>query len=166
MVAAHLGVAAFIVGVTTVRNFEIASDVTMRVGDRLTVAGDTIRFDGVTPLRGPNYMALRGAFEVSRGIGPAVTMVPEKRVYDASGITTTEAAIDSGWRGDRYLSLGEPLADGAWSVRIHYKPLVTWIWLGGLLMAAGGATAATDRRYRTGKRRADASMQPESAAVD
>ncbi len=45
-------------------------------------------------------------------------------------------------------ALGEPLAGGAWIVRIYFKPFVNWIWGGCLLMALGGALATTDRRYR------------------
>ncbi|HJP35819.1 MAG TPA: cytochrome c-type biogenesis CcmF C-terminal domain-containing protein, partial [Gammaproteobacteria bacterium] len=47
-----------------------------------------------------------------------------------------------------YVSLGEPLQAGAWSVRMHVKPFVRWIWLGGLLMALGGLVAAFDPRLR------------------
>jgi cytochrome c-type biogenesis protein CcmF len=166
MIAAHLGVAVFIVGVTTVKGFEIERDARLQAGDRLTIAGYTFRFDGVTDVRGPNYRALRGAFDVSRGGDHVATMHPEKRIYDANGLSTTEAAIDSGFLGDRYVSLGEPYADGAWSVRIYHKPFVTWIWLGGLLMAAGGVLAATDRRYRDGKLRASTSAPSERVAED
>ena len=60
----------------------------------------------------------------------------------------TEAGIDPGLTRDLYAALGEPLGEGAWSVRLHYKPFVRWIWLGAILMAFGGVLAATDRRYR------------------
>jgi cytochrome c-type biogenesis protein CcmF len=60
----------------------------------------------------------------------------------------TEAGIDPGFTRDLYVSLGEPLEGTAWSVRLHYKAYVRWIWLGAILMAAGGLLAATDRRYR------------------
>ena len=68
----------------------------------------------------------------------------------------TETAIDTGWTRDLYVSLGEQL-DGrgpsaAWSVRVYYKPFVTWIWGGCLLMALGGGLAAADKRYRLKKR--------------
>jgi len=62
------------------------------------------------------------------------------------------AAIDSSPLRDVYVSLGEPLDDGAWAVRVYYKPLVSWIWGGGLLMAIGGIAAAADRRYRLARR--------------
>ena len=77
------------------------------------------------------------------------TMAPEKRTYLASGQTMTEADIASGFLGDLYVSLGEPVGDGAWGVRIYRKPFVDWIWGGCLLMALGGFLAIADRRYRT-----------------
>ena len=60
----------------------------------------------------------------------------------------TEAAIDAGFTRDLYVSLGEPVAGGAWIVRVYVKPFVDWIWGGCLMMALGGLLAATDRRYR------------------
>ena len=166
MVIAHLGVAAFIVGVTMVKGFEVERDVRLLAGEATTLAGYTFRFDGVTEVTGPNYRATRGAFVVRHGTDNIATMHPEKRRYDASGIATTEAAIDTGLRGDLYVSLGEPLADGAWSVRIFYKPFVVWIWLGGLLMALGGVVAATDRRYRAATRHPARDDQPAPTRVD
>jgi cytochrome c-type biogenesis protein CcmF len=73
-------------------------------------------------------------------------------VYDASGMPMTEAAIETRLTGDLYVSLGEPVADGAWSVRVYHKPFVTWIWAGCLMMALGGFLALSDRRYRLAKR--------------
>jgi cytochrome c-type biogenesis protein CcmF len=63
----------------------------------------------------------------------------------------TETAIDRGFTRDLYVSLGEPLGGGAWSVRVYYKPLVGWIWGGCVLMALGGLLAVMDRRYRVAR---------------
>ena len=60
----------------------------------------------------------------------------------------SEAALDNGLLRDLYVSLGEPVGDSVWIVRIQHKPFVVWIWLGCLLMALGGTLAAADRRYR------------------
>jgi cytochrome c-type biogenesis protein CcmF len=68
----------------------------------------------------------------------------------------TEAAIDRGITRDLYVSLGEPVAGGAWIVRVYVKPFVNWIWAGCLMMALGGALAATDRRYRQRQRQEQA----------
>ena len=64
------------------------------------------------------------------------------------GLRTGSAAIDAGLMRDLYVALGEPLGGDAWAVRIYYKPMVRWIWLGALIMALGGALALTDARYR------------------
>ncbi|MGQ0656562.1 MAG: heme lyase CcmF/NrfE family subunit [Chromatiales bacterium] len=148
MTFAHLGVAVFIAGVTLVRGYETERDVRMDVGDTLSVAGYTFRFGGTREVTGSNYRAERGTVTVSRDGREIGTMHPEKRVYTAQQMALTEAAIDSGLLGDLYVSLGEPVGDGAWSVRIYHKPFVTWIWSGCILMALGGAIALADRRYR------------------
>jgi cytochrome c-type biogenesis protein CcmF len=166
MIVAHVGVAAFIVGVTVVKGYEAERDVRMAVGDTVTVGRHTYRFDGVAEAQGPNYRAMRGAFTVTRDGVPTGVMHPEKRVYNAGGMPMTEAAIDSGVFGDRYVSLGDPVGDGAWSVRVYSKPFVTWIWGGCALMALGGVVAVTDRRYRTATRRGHASANVRPAGAD
>ncbi len=153
MIVAHLGIAVFIVGVTMVKGYETERDVKMNVGDKVTVGGYTLRFDGTTESRGPNYRAARGAFDVSRNGEHVTTQFPEKRVYNAGGMPMTEAAIRSTLSGDLYVSLGEPVDGGAWSVRVYHKPFVTWIWGGCLLMALGGLLALSDRRYRVAMQR-------------
>jgi cytochrome c-type biogenesis protein CcmF len=65
----------------------------------------------------------------------------------------TETAIDTGLFRDLYISLGEPVSGGAWSVRVYYKPFVDWIWGGALLMALGGGLALSDRRYALAARK-------------
>jgi cytochrome c-type biogenesis protein CcmF len=153
MVLAHLGVAVFIVGVTLVKGYEAERDVRMAVGDTLTMGSYTFRFDGVTETVGPNYKAARGIFDVAKNGQHDRTLYPEKRFYNAGGMPMTNAAIDSGPFGDRYVSLGEEVGGSAWVVRIYSKPFVTWIWAGCVLMALGGFLALSDRRYRVAARR-------------
>jgi cytochrome c-type biogenesis protein CcmF len=163
MIVAHLGIAVFIVGVTMVKGYETERDVRMNVGDKVTVGAYTLRFDGTTEATGPNYRAARGAFEVSRDGQHVTTQFPEKRVYNAGGMPMTEAAIRSTPLGDLYVSLGEPVDGGAWSVRVYHKPFITWIWGGCLLMALGGLLALSDRRYRVAMQR-DASARGSATA--
>jgi cytochrome c-type biogenesis protein CcmF len=148
MTLAHLGVAIFIVGVTVVNSYETERDVRMAIGDTVSMAGYTFRFDGTRNIDGPNYVAALGTVSVSRYGREVVTLHPEKRMYNAQQMAMTEAAIDTGPFGDLYVSLGEQVADNAWSLRIYHKPFVTWIWAGCLLMALGGLLALLDRRYR------------------
>ena len=80
-------------------------------------------------------------------------LYPEKRSYVATQNVMTETAIDSGIFRDLYISLGEPVDAGAWSVRVYFKPFVNWIWGGALLMALGGGLALSDRRYALAARK-------------
>jgi cytochrome c-type biogenesis protein CcmF len=152
MLLAHLGVAVFIAGVTLVKGYEVERDLRLDVGQSVDVRGETYTFRGVSELAGPNYDATQGTIDVTRDGRLVTTLKPQKRAFRASGQVMTEASIDWGVGGDRYVSLGEPVTDkgvaGAWSVRIYVKPFVDWIWGGCLLMALGGFCAVADRRYR------------------
>jgi cytochrome c-type biogenesis protein CcmF len=165
MQLAHIGVAVFIVGVTIVTAYQLEQDVRMDVGDTVNAGGYSFRFNGITRIAGPNYEAARAEIEISRNGNVINKMYPEKRSYTASGNVMTETAIDSGLFRDLYISLGEPVSGGAWSVRVYYKPFVTWIWGGAVLMAMGGALALSDRRYALAARKqrealAQKSQQP------
>jgi cytochrome c-type biogenesis protein CcmF len=157
---AHLGVAVFILGVTIVGGFQTETDVKMAPGTTTTVAGYTFRFDGVEEHPGPNYRAARGTVTVLKGERVVEVMHPEKRVYNASGMAMTEAAIDTGFTRDLYVSLGEPVGATDWIVRVYYKPFVDWIWGGCVLMALGGLLAVTDRRYRFAAKRPTGQAAP------
>ena len=155
---AHLGIAVFVVGVTMVSAFEEEKDVKMEPGESVSVSGYTFRFNGVQPIEGPNFIALRGDVDLLIDGKVMRKMHPEKRNYHSSAMPMTEAAIDTGFLRDVYVSLGEPIErdqpEGAWAVRVYYKPFVDWIWGGCVLMALGGLLALLDRRYRTALRAA------------
>jgi cytochrome c-type biogenesis protein CcmF len=153
MQLAHLGVAVFIVGVTLVTGYQSEQDVRMDVGDTVNAGGYTFRFNGITNVAGPNYRAARAEIEVSRNGNVINKMYPEKRSYIATENVMTETAIDTGLFRDLYISLGEPVSGGAWSVRVYFKPFVSWIWAGGILMAMGGGLALSDRRYALAARK-------------
>ena len=153
MLLAHFGVAVFVAGVTLVKGYESERDVRMEPGDTVELGGYTFRFDGVRDVQGPNYVAAHASIHVSRD-GRTVTMLhPEKRIYTVQNMPMTEAAIDPGFTRDLYVSLGDAVGATAWIVRVQHKPFIDWIWGGCLLMALGGAVAASDRRYRVAARR-------------
>ncbi len=156
MMCAHLGIAAFAFGVSMVNTFGIERDLKMQVGDSTELAGYTITYRGVRELQGPNYAAAQGLLEVTRDGKRVASMKPEKRIYRVQQNPMTEAAIDAGFTRDLYISLGEAVEGDAWTVRVYFKPFVDWIWGGCLLMAFGGALAASDRRYRGARRQAGA----------
>ena len=154
MIVAHAGVAVFIIGVTMVRGYETEKDVKMRPGDTVDAGGYGFRLEGFQQRQGPNYQATVGEISVLVGGSKRDTLYPEKRFYTATQMSLTEAAIDIGVTRDLYVSLGEPVEDGSWIVRIYHKPFIDWIWGGGFIMALGGLLAATDRRYRLARREA------------
>jgi cytochrome c-type biogenesis protein CcmF len=148
MQVAHFGLAVFVVGVAMVGGYQEERDVRMEPNDTVAVGGYSFKFIGVQEVRGPNYTAARGSFELYRDGKLQRLLHPEKRNYDAASMPMTEAAIDASLTRDVYVSLGEPLEKEAWAVRVYFKPFVDWIWGGCLLMALGGLLAASDRRYR------------------
>ncbi|HEY8068372.1 MAG TPA: heme lyase CcmF/NrfE family subunit [Burkholderiales bacterium] len=155
MLLAHAGIGVFILGVTLVKSYESERDLRMAPGDTVMLGGYAFRFDGVKEVAGPNYAAVRGAINVQRDGRQVADLAPEKRIYRVQRNPMTEAAINGGVTRDLYVSLGEAAGpEGtAWTVRIHVKPFVKWIWSGCLLMALGGLLAASDRRYRASSRR-------------
>jgi cytochrome c-type biogenesis protein CcmF len=149
MQLAHTGFAVIILGVVFTSHYSVERDVRMSPGESIEISGYTFVFEGVEEALGPNYVADRGTVRVLRGESEYLTMYPEKRRYFARGDIQTEAAIKVGFFRDLFTALGDPRDNGAWVVRVHYKPFVFWIWMGAFLMAMGGVTAILDKRYRS-----------------
>ncbi|MDP6189297.1 MAG: heme lyase CcmF/NrfE family subunit, partial [Gammaproteobacteria bacterium] len=148
MLLAHIGVGVTAVGIAVVSHHEASYDIRMAPGDHLQVAQYTFVFEGARNVTGPNYASVQGIIKVNEGDDLYTYLYPEKRTYKARQQMMTEAAIDAGFSRDIYVAMGEPLADDAWAMRIHFKPLVRWIWLGGVLMSVGAGLAVWDKRYR------------------
>ena len=123
----------------------------MEPGETANVAGYTFKLDNVSQAKGPNYTSARATLTVTDGDKIIATLKPERRIYTVRSMPMTEVAIDRGVTRDLYVALGEPVSDTAWSVRLHHKPFVNWIWFGCVLMALGGLLAVMDRRYRSVK---------------
>jgi cytochrome c-type biogenesis protein CcmF len=153
MLLAHAGIGIFVVGVTMVKGYEVERDLRMEAGDTATLGDYTFRLDGVEQVQGANYVATRGRIVALRDGRVVAELAPEKRVYRVQQMPMTEAAINPGLTRDLYVSLGDPLGGNAWTVRIHVKPFVDWIWGGCVVMALGGLFALADRRYRVAQRR-------------
>jgi len=147
MSLAHLGMAVTIIGVAASSNFSADAHERMGAGDEVRVAGYRFRLDDIRQAPGPNYQATRAHFRIDKE-GTVWELTTEKRLYTVRDMPMTEAGIDAGFTRDVYVSLGEALGGGYWSVRVQVKPFVRWIWLGALCMAIGAALAASDRRYR------------------
>jgi cytochrome c-type biogenesis protein CcmF len=161
MLLAHAGVGVFVLAVTLVKSYETERDLRVAPGETVTLGGYAFRFEGVKDIEGPNYSAIRAAVTVSRDGAAVARLAPEKRSYHVQRNAMTEAAIDYGAARHLYVSLGDDVGGGAWTLRIHIKPVIGWIWGGCLMMALGGLLAAADRRYRVPQRQdetADATL--------
>ena len=154
MVSAHVGFALMITGVTVVSQHSVEKDLRMAPGDSQFVAGYEFRFRSVDQVAGPNFDADQATFEVLIDDALITTLTPQKRRYRASGQIMTEASIDPGVFRDLFVAMGEPVGEGAWAIRLQYKPMIRWIWFGALLIGLGGLGTAFDRRYRAVRQQA------------
>jgi cytochrome c-type biogenesis protein CcmF len=161
MVVAHFGIGLVTLGITGVQSFKVEKDVALAVGDSAVIAGYDFKFAALRDVQGPNFTGVEGEVVVSHE-GRAVTVLhPQKRLYNSGGNPMTEAGIEAGAARDLFAALGDELGQGRWSLRLQYKPLIRYVWLGAILIAFGGAIAAFDRRYRvTAKARAGAAIVP------
>ncbi len=148
MSLAHLGVAVFMLGVTTVETYKIEKDVSLTNNQSIEIAGYQFTLLGTQAVTGPNYDAIEGTVSVTRNGQELTVLRPQKRIYRVQTSPMTEAGIDAHWQRDLFVALGDDLGNGVWSLRIQYKPLVRFIWLGTVIMALGGLIGVTDRRYR------------------
>ncbi len=147
MIMAHIGVAFFLLGATVTTQYGIEKDIKMEIGKPVYIQDYQFIFKGAKNFSGQNYQGFKGEVDVYYQDDKITTLSPEKRQY-VTGMPMTEAAIDPSFYRDIYIALGESLEGSSWSLRLYYKPLIRWIWLGGLLITFGALLAAFDRRYR------------------
>jgi cytochrome c-type biogenesis protein CcmF len=148
--AAHAGLGAMIIGIVAVTAWRQEIITTMKPGDFADIAGYRLSFVGESPRSGPNYTAESARFRVLRADADLGTLVSERRRFRPSDQTTTEAGIRQTLFGDLYVVMGDPAVGGGRVVRIYFNPLVSLIWLGAVVMVAGGLLSLSDRRFRIG----------------
>ncbi|MGH8268601.1 MAG: heme lyase CcmF/NrfE family subunit, partial [Steroidobacteraceae bacterium] len=148
MTLAHIGLGIFVISITSVEAFTAERDVALAQGQTAQLGAYDFRFEGVKPIEGPNYGGVGGTVIVTRNGSPVGVMYPEKREYWVQHTVTTASSIRMHYTSNILVALGQDLGDGRWSLRLQVRPLVTFIWLAALIMAAGGMLAISDRRYR------------------
>jgi cytochrome c-type biogenesis protein CcmF len=152
MVLAHLGVAVAILGMASDSAFTREKLAAARPGETVSAGPWLVEFRRVMPVAGPNWTALEAELRASRGSG--VTLLkPQSRFFPDPPTTTNEAAIDTSWNGQLYAVLGERDDQGRWQLRLWWKPFVTLIWLGGIMIALGGVLALAGRLFRKRQQR-------------
>ena len=148
MVVAHLGIATSLAGIASDSAFTKERLVASRVGETHQVGPFSVTLDRIGPAVGPNWSALEALLIVRRGSGQAFTLRPNSRFFSNPPTVTTESAIATRIDGQLYTVLGQPDEEGRWQLRLWWKPFVTLIWLGGVLIAIGGALSLIGRQRR------------------
>lgn len=149
MLCAHVGFGVCVIGIIISSTYSIQRDVRMQPKDILHIGPYNITFDQVISREGPNYSAYQGQFQITKQ-NITTLLQPELRIFRTQKMALAKTAILAKPTHDLYIALGDALNNGAWSMRIYYKPFVRWIWLGGLMMMLGGMIAAINlRKSRT-----------------
>ncbi|GAA4808232.1 hypothetical protein GCM10011365_16090 [Marinicella pacifica] len=149
MSVAHVGVAVFLIAMSMTEHKDIEQDILMSPGITKQVGGYDFTFTGVDRVKQENYQAQQGHVEVRRDGRLITTLNPQKRFYPKQQMPMTEAAIYVGWSKDIYVSLGEAVnQEGAWAVRIYIKPMIRWMWFGGILMLTGAIIGLFSARIK------------------
>ncbi len=160
---AHFGVGLALLGIAGETQWGAERITTLRPGETVAVRNYDFTFDSMFPRQGPNYSELVAKFTIRRKGEVIGVLEPSRRTFQGRSMTTTEAALLSRGASQLYLSLGEPNPDGSVAIRLYHKPLVLLIWIGALVMAAGGGLSLSDRRLRIGvpaRANAGAALQP------
>ena len=163
MTLAHIGMAVCAVGVVGASLFDSQRDLRMAPGDQVELGGYRFVFEGTQHYSGSNWEADRATVVVFRDDRQITVLRPDKRLYTVQNQIMTEAAIHAGFTRDLFVAMGEPLEGDAWAMRVHIKPFVRWIWMGGLFMTFGGLMAASDKRYRLRGRERKAALSAQEA---
>ena len=149
---AHLGMGIGLLGLamTGLGAEDIA---TMKVGEPQFVGPYVVVARDVSTQTLDNFVETRVAMSVRRDGVEVAQIAPARRKFSASGSTTSQAGIVTLNFGQIYVSIADPDDKGGIPARLYWKPLVTFIWLGGVAMALGGALSLADRRLRVGAAR-------------
>ncbi|MFV2091752.1 MAG: heme lyase CcmF/NrfE family subunit [Hyphomicrobiales bacterium] len=150
MTIAHAGVAVLVAGISGASGWQGEKIQMMGINDTVALAGYDFTLTGVSTVKGPNYTASRANFLVARDGVEVMRLNPERRTYVDKERPTTEAAIRTLGLNDLYVVIGEVNDTGRWVTRIYYRPLVSLLWAGVLIMALGAVVSLGDRRSRVG----------------
>ncbi len=145
MVVAHLGIAVSLAGMASESAFSQETLIAARPGETVHVGPYAIRFAAIDPIAGENYTAVKATLVATRGASTPITLSPEQRTFDNPPQQTAESAIATLVDGQLYTVVGEPVPGGRWQLRLWWKPFVTLIWAGGVLVAVGGALSLIGR---------------------
>ena len=153
MVIAHFGIAVALFGMASDSAFTKEKLAALEPGESAAAGPWVVQLDHVTPVAGPNWTAIQGSLSASYRGGDPIVLTPQARSFWSPPQATTESALATRWNGQLYAVIGEEAGQGRWQIRLWWKPFVTWIWYGGMLVALGGVLALIGRLLGDLKRR-------------
>ena len=153
MVIAHFGIAVALFGMASESAFSEEKLAAVNIGESTQVGPWKVQLESVTPVAGPNWTALEGTLQASYDGGGPVELHPQARNFWAPPQETTESQLATRWNGQLYAVIGNEAGQGRWQLRLWWKPFVTFIWYGGLLIALGGLLSLVGRVMSDLKRR-------------
>lgn len=148
MILAHCGVAIATMGAVMSSYFGSELGVRLTPQQSQQLGQFEFHYDRFSNEIGPNFTAEVAFFSVSKQGKPYAEIVPERRYYDVRTMTMSEVGLDAGFWGDLYIVMGDNLGKGEFTFRLHYKPLIRWLWLGGILMALGALCSAINLKRK------------------
>lgn len=148
MILAHCGVAIATMGAVMSSYFGSELGVRLAPQQSQQLGQFEFHYDRFSNEIGPNFTAEVAFFSVLKQGKPYAEIVPERRYYDVRTMTMSEVGLDAGFWGDLYIVMGDNLGKGEFTFRLHYKPLIRWLWLGGILMALGALCSAINLKRK------------------
>jgi cytochrome c-type biogenesis protein CcmF len=138
----HLGILLVALGVTGSQAWSVQTEATLTRGQAVEVAGYRFRFEGLSATQESTHARVVGTFTVSRGRGEPIVMRPSKKFYRQEQAPIAGVDYRMGLTEDLYLVLGDFARDGsAATVKVLVNRLVSWIWIGGLVLTLGALLA-------------------------
>ncbi len=146
----HMGLGFVVLAISVVTTWQQENIITMKIGDQTQIGFYDVRLAKIDQVRGPNYVAERGTFELSQNKNVFSIMTAERHFYPLQQQLTNQTGIRTNGFSNTYIALGETDKNGGRTVRLYYHPMAPWLWIGGFMMAFGGFISLSDRRFRVG----------------
>ena len=146
----HLGILVIAVGITGSQAWSLQREATLKRGEAVQIAGYTFRFDGLSARENGNHFLVESAFNVTNGGASARRMHPAKKYYPQEQSPIAHVDYTLGFMEDLYLVLGDFERDGSQAtVKVQVNRMVSWIWIGGLILTLGAGLAIIPERKKT-----------------
>jgi cytochrome c-type biogenesis protein CcmF len=142
---AHIGVVVLALGIAISSNQAVEGSFDLSPGDTVRFAGHELTYTAPFTREEPNRTLIGATVEVRRGGDLLTTLEPRLNRYPRSNQPVASPAVDTGLRGDLYLSLAS-LDGGELELDVYWFPFIWLVWVGGFLAALGGVYAWLVRR--------------------